>query len=609
MDVEGGALMAIVALVKVTLCGPAAEKEGVLDGLQQLGCLHLNDLGLKAGEAGAAEPTYQEARQALQYLRDSPVRRRVPRRTGDVDLECVVKEALEVRDRSRALSEEREQLGKCIADLEPWGNFELPQWAKEGSLRFWFYIVPHHRMPSLDGIALPWKVVARDHRFAYAVLVAGEQPTNMPVAPTLLDPRSLAKIRKRLGQVECELEELDYRRIGLTIHANALREALQETDDRIARARAAARTLDRDQLFAVQGWAPSGQAAAVRKFCAERRLALTIEPPDPRDNPPTLLCNPPPLRGGEGLVEFYMTPAYRLWDPSQAVFFAFALFFAMILSDAGYAAILGIALLALWRRLGRSESVRGLRYVMLALIVFSLAYGVLVGTYFGLEAPAGSWLASVHLLDANDQRLMMWIAIGVGAAHLIYANLASAWWRRHSPTAISALGWAVIILAGFSIGLATTYSAFASLTDIGLWTLAVGALLVLLFSSERRFSLAPGQLFGRFLDGLKGLTELSKAFGDVLSYLRLFALGLASIKLAEAFNGMAATAFASKGVWVLLGLLVLLVGHGINLAMGIMSGVVHSLRLNLIEFFNWSLTEEGERFQAFEKRAVTTEEH
>jgi V/A-type H+/Na+-transporting ATPase subunit I len=237
MDVEGGALMAIVALVKVTLCGPAAEKEGVLDGLQQLGCLHLNDLGLKAGEAGAPEPSYQEARQALQYLRDSPVRRRVPRRTGDVDLECVVKEALEVRDRSRALSEEREQLGKCIADLEPWGNFELPQWAKEGSLRFWFYIVPHHRMPSLDGIALPWKVVARDHRFAYAVLVAGEQPTNMPVAPTLLDPRSLAKIRKRLGQVEWELEELDYRRIGLTIHANALREALQETDDRIARAR------------------------------------------------------------------------------------------------------------------------------------------------------------------------------------------------------------------------------------------------------------------------------------------------------------------------------------------------------------------------------------
>ena len=109
-------------------------------------------------------------------------------------------------------------------------------------------------------------------------------------------------MRKCLGQVECNLEELDYRRISLTIHAKALKEALQETDDRIARQRAAARTLDRDELFAVQGWAPRGQAAAVRKFCAERQLAWTIEPPGSRDNPPTLLCNPPPLRGGKGLV-------------------------------------------------------------------------------------------------------------------------------------------------------------------------------------------------------------------------------------------------------------------------------------------------------------------
>ncbi len=84
----------------------------------------------------------------------------------------------------------------------------------------------------------------------------------------------------------------------------------------------------------------------------------------------------------------------------------------------------------------------------------------------------------------------------------------------------------------------------------------------------------------------------------------MFALGLASIKLAEAFNNLATTSFASRGVGVLLGLLVLLVGHSINFAMGIMSGVVHGLRLNLIEFFNWSLPEEGEVFRAFEKKAM-----
>ena len=81
------------------------------------------------------------------------------------------------------------------------------------------------------------------------------------------------------------------------------------------------------------------------------------------------------------------------------------------------------------------------------------------------------------------------------------------------------------------------------------------------------------------------------------------ALGLASIKLAEAFNELAAASFAAKGLGMLLGLLVLLAGHAINFSMGIMGGVVHGLRLNLIEFFNWSLPEEGQRFQALAKKA------
>src|SRR5262249_11128034 len=149
---------------------------------------------------------------------------------------------------------------------------------------------------------------------------------------------------------------------------------------------------------------------------------------------------------------------------------------------------------------------------------------------------------------ADDQRLMMWISIGIGAAHLTGANLVTAWVRRHSASALGALGWVAIIPAGLCVGLAQSYPQLAPLHDVGLGAFAAGGLMVLLFSSERPFSLAPKQVLGRFLDGLKRLVEVSKAFGDVLSYLRLFALGLASIKLAEAFNSLAATSFASKGV-------------------------------------------------------------
>jgi V/A-type H+-transporting ATPase subunit I len=589
--------MSIVPLIKVTLYGPAAEKDAVLDGLQRLGCVHLNDLRRDGGEA-VGGTVASDARAALQYLDDSPVQRRAVSHAAEFDFAAVVKQALEIRDRSRASNEEHDQIRKRIAEAEPWGDFELPAWAQDGPLRFWFYAVPHHKMVQVQALELPWTIVARDHRFAYLVVVAGEEPAGLPVSPVALDPRPLSVLRARLQQLERELEELDYRRIGLTLYRQLLNDALDEADDRAARARAALAAIERDELFAVQGWAPVARTAALRQFAADHHVAVTIEAPAPGDTPPTLLDNPPVLRGGEGLVQFYKTPGYSTWDPSKAVFLGFVIFFAMIFSDAGYGLVLGIILLMMWKRL--SGPARGL---LGALAIASIVYGMLVGAYFGWIPPAGSWLSAVHVLHAEDQTLLMLISIAIGVVHIGGANLVAAWQRRHSLMVLSSIGWACMIFGGFCAGIGKSYPSVALLFTAGLWGLGLGALLVLLFSSEHAFSVTPKLLLSRLVDGLKDLTELSKAFGDVLSYLRLFALGLAAIKLAEVFNHLASGVFSSGGIGILFGLLILLVGHTINFAMGIMSGVVHGLRLNVIEFFNWSLRDEGEQFRAFAKSA------
>jgi V/A-type H+-transporting ATPase subunit I len=90
-----------------------------------------------------------------------------------------------------------------------------------------------------------------------------------------------------------------------------------------------------------------------------------------------------------------------------------------------------------------------------------------------------------------------------------------------------------------------------------------------------------------------------------LSYLRLFALGLASASLAGTFNQLALDIHAHKpGIGLLLAIVVLLFGHAINIAIGLMSGVVHGLRLNYIEFFGWGLPEEGYPFRAFARREM-----
>ena len=105
---------------------------------------------------------------------------------------------------------------------------------------------------------------------------------------------------------------------------------------------------------------------------------------------------------------------------------------------------------------------------------------------------------------------------------------------------------------------------------------------------------------------LKVMANVTKIFGDVLSYLRLFALGLASASLAITFNQLAAdVGDALPGIGFLLHILILLAGHLLNFVLTVVSGVIHGLRLNLIEFYNWSLADEGYPFQPFSKQEVT----
>ena len=106
------------------------------------------------------------------------------------------------------------------------------------------------------------------------------------------------------------------------------------------------------------------------------------------------------------------------------------------------------------------------------------------------------------------------------------------------------------------------------------------------------------------IEGLQGLTGLSGLFGDVLSYLRLFALGLSSAKLAETFNNLGASAWDEAGFGVIAAIGIVLLGHTLNILLSIMSGVVHGLRLNCIEFFKWSLPDEGYLFRPFAKKEI-----
>jgi V/A-type H+-transporting ATPase subunit I len=597
--------MAIVPVSKITLYGIADQKEAVLDGLQNLGCTHLVNLTPGAGE-GRPVPGYSvEAHKVLQYLHCCPNQRKQAKNPEDFDFAAVEREALAIHRREQELEDERDFVLKAKEALKPWGDFRVPSQEECGGLRFWFYRVPRRRMDAVREADLVWQVVGRDERFQYVVVVEAEEPQGMPVSPEELDPRPLSELTQRVKEIDLELESLHWRRVEQTRWCRMFSQAMAEADDLAVLKHAGLQTLDDSGVFAVQGWAPTEAVPEIEEFAKRRGLALAVAEPGPDDAPPTLLSNPEVLAGGEGAVTLYMTPGYRTWDPSLVVFFSFAMFFAMIFSDAGYGLLLGIILILTWRNLSKTRASRRFRNLFLALVIATMGYGVLVGSYFGLSPDRGTWLDFCKVLDANDEGVMMLLSIVIGAAHLVLANLVTAWRYRHSARMLAPIGWAAMIVGGlitgvFRMGEDAAGPPFA----IDYVLLVGGALAVLFFSSERPMPIKGiGDLAWRLLDGLQGLTNISKAFGDVLSYLRLFALGLASARLAVTFNEIAGTAGKLRGIGLLLAILILVVGHGLNFVLAVIGGVVHGLRLNCIEFFNWSLPEEGYPFRAFCKKA------
>jgi V/A-type H+-transporting ATPase subunit I len=323
---------------------------------------------------------------------------------------------------------------------------------------------------------------------------------------------------------------------------------------------------------------------------------------DRREAPPTLLSNPEPLGAGEDLVHFYQMPAYASFDPSRVLFFSFALFFAMILSDAGYAALLGLGLLVFWRKLGTSTAGRRFRVLGSTIAAASCAWGVAVGSYFGFAPAPGSLPAQLQVLDLNDFETMMRLSVAVGVFHVVLANLVRAGnlWPRLQ--ALAPLGWILVAVSGFTLWLAVSAPAPALLAQAaGYGGIGLGLALVFFATSARPIT-GLGSVLLRGLDGLLALTQVTKIFGDTLSYLRLFALGLASASLALTFNDLARQVGAQvPGLGLLLQVLLLLIGHGLNMALGLVSGVVHGLRLNYIEFYNWALSGEGYPFRPFKK--------
>ncbi len=361
------------------------------------------------------------------------------------------------------------------------------------------------------------------------------------------------------------------------------------------------------ELACVSGWIPTTGCEKLRAKAAEQGWGILLRDAAADETPPTLIEPPRFFKSMKALFAgLGIVPAYTETDVSVPFMCYFSLFFAMLVGDGAYGAIFLAATLWGWKKTAGNRSSLARSWLIL-LTVFSLAtiaWGTLSDTWFGAQIPWCRDWVTVQWLGDVTYRHMMFLCFTIGASHLMLARIWNGICKINDSTCIAEFGWAGILLFMYFVT-NSIVGVFASIPTAMFVVFALS--LIAVFG----FTLKPSELKSRGAElGLLPLSIMS-ALGDIISYVRLFAVGLASVKVAENFNAMATGLFADPHAWwvtALMGLgaaLILVIGHGLNLAMAGLSILVHAVRLNTLEFSNHKgVTWSGYAFTPFRRQAT-----
>ncbi|MBP5571967.1 MAG: ATPase V [Bacteroidales bacterium] len=487
-----------------------------------------------------------------------------------------------------ALSARRSELEKEAATAEIWGAFDSKAVSdlESRGLKLNFYSVQSKKFDPEWEQQYPIQVIAEQKGYTYFVVVGAE---DFPLKALPAPSRSSEDVRAEIAGLDSEIEEYRQTLAGRSSELPGLRARLEELTSELDRylAGAATESAAEDHLTLVTCFAPSEKDEELRAEFADLDAYFTWSDATLEDNPPIKLKNNKFVQMFEVLTDMYGRPAYNGFDPTPYISIFFLLFFAMCMGDAGY----GIILIIIGLLLRKVKSFASLAPLVVTLGGATVVVGFFFHTFFSMDISGWAIIpdalksvmvpAKVATYDGT-----MVLALAVGIVHLCLAMIVKTVYATRNQGFLNSLGtwgWTLFIVGGVVVAMISLMGVIdAALTKIIVIVLGVlsGLGIFLLNNLHRNPLLNIGSGLWEAYNTATGV------LGDVLSYLRLYALGLAGSMLGFAFNDLAKMALGDGGVggWIAF-ILIVVIGHTLNLAMAALGAFVHPLRLNFLEFF------------------------
>lgn len=580
---------------------------------------------------------------ALKILRKLPVRKKYEGLWEVPYANHVAKRIIELRDEIERLTEEKRLVEAEIHRVAPFGDFSMEDIdfiQREGNKKIQFFCMKSdksHKTSFGDEVIY----VGTEYDLDYFITINAEAKTYPDMIEMRID-RSEGELKNHLQFIKEAIHDLEQELKGYAGHHDFLYESLLEQMNEYNLSHAkkdVSHPLLDSGLFSVEAWVPKSKESLIPSLLEGLSVHCERIKTDENDKLPTYMENAGINRLGEDLVRIYDIPATTDKDPSGWVFWFFALFFAIIVADGGYGLIyLALAFYMQYKFPTLKGASKRLLKLFTILSCFVVAWGVFTSSFFGLKVDRKSFLGKVspiqymvekkaeyHLerkddvyqswvhdfpqlktatnadefldnavidkgglkkypmIDTFGENILLEISLLLGVIHLSFSFLRYLWRNW------AGIGWIALMVGGylyFPIKLkATSMVEFMGWVDvdtakeIGLQLIYTGlGIAVFLALVQRR------------LKGIGEIVNVVSVFADVLSYLRLYALALAGSIMASTFNDM------GVAIGLLGGFVVVLAGHGVNILLGVMAGVIHGLRLNFIEWYHYSFEGGGRLF-------------